>query len=141
MQLKDIMTHNVEAVSEDTLILEAARKMATHQVGFLPVFDSKEAIGVITDRDIVVRGIAEGFDPKTTPVSQVMTTGVEMLNEDDDAEKAVKRMQKEGIRRVLVRGTHDRYVGVVSLDDLACRLGAEATGELLRKVSHSASAS
>ena len=140
MQLKDIMTHNVEVVSEDTLILEAARKMATHNVGFLPVFDSREAIGVVTDRDIVVRGIAEGFDPKTTPVSQVMTTGVDMLCEDDDVEKAVKHMQKEGIRRVLVRGSHDRYVGVVSLDDLASQVDADALGDLLKKVSHPAHA-
>lgn len=135
MKLKDIMTKNVESVSGDAPILTAAQRMATEEVGFLPVLGSDGIIGVVTDRDIVVRGIVDNHDPETTPIREIMTHNVEVLSEDEDIKVAAKLMQEKQIRRILVRGENDRYVGVVSLGDLAVRMqSSDLSGDVLERV-------
>lgn len=136
MLLRDIMTPNVETVSLETPLSEAARKMASLDVGFLPVIDSDSITGVITDRDIVIRGIAKGLDPTATPVSAVMSEDAETLPEDADVRDAAKLMEARQIRRVLVTGPKGRYVGVVSLGDLAVKADDDTrSGEILEEVS------
>lgn len=139
MLLKEIMTPNVEAVSVETTLVEAARKMQQLDVGFLPVLDDTDVAGVVTDRDIVVRAIAEGADPKQTTVKSVMTAVVETLPEDTPVEEAAQVMESKQIRRILVTGSHGRKVGVVSLGDIAVKTKDDPrSGEILEKVSEPA---
>jgi CBS domain-containing protein len=139
MLLKEIMTPNVEAVSVETTLVEAARKMAQLDVGFLPVLGETDVAGVVTDRDIVVRAIAEGDDPKQTTVQSVMTAVVETLPEDTPVEEAAQVMESKQIRRILVTGSHGRKVGVVSLGDIAVKTKDDPlSGEVLERVSEPA---
>lgn len=136
MQLKDIMTSNVESVSTTTPLSEAARLMATHDVGFLPVIDSNGVVGVVTDRDIMIRAIADGADPNQTHVGTVMTRDVHSLSEDTSVEEGARLMKKKQIRRLLVKGSNDRIVGVVSLGDLAIKChDSEMEADTLEKIS------
>ncbi|QDT50707.1 Hypoxic response protein 1 [Symmachiella dynata] len=119
MKLIDIMTKNVEAVSVETTISAAANVMARHDIGFLPVIEGDKLVGTITDRDIVVRGLAENNNPTTTPVNEIMTKCLETLSPDEDVEQAAALMQEKQIRRLVLQDRDGRYVGVVSLGDIA----------------------
>lgn len=139
MRLTDVMTRNPEAVSPDTSVFEAAEKMKSLDVGFLPVCEGKKVSGVVTDRDIVLRLVAEGRDPQSTPVRDVMTTGVETLPEDADVDEAVALMEREQIRRIVVTDGGSGCVGVVSLGDLAVKTHDDARcGHALEEVSEPA---
>ena len=135
MKVKEIMSTNVESISADSNLVEAANIMARLDIGFLPVIDADVA-GVITDRDIVVRAVAEGRDPGKTKVGDILTSSVETLSEDQDIKDAAKLMQDKQIRRILVKGDNDAYVGVVSLGDLAVEgHDAKLSGKSLEKIS------
>lgn len=136
MLLKEIMTPNVESVSREVHVAEAARKMAAHDIGFLVVIDDSGPIGVITDRDIAIRVVAEGLDPTEVPVGKVMTPDVEILDDTTDVETAANLMKEKQIRRILVRTENGRYVGVVSLGDLAVDTGNDRlSGDTLQEIS------
>jgi CBS domain-containing protein len=136
MLLKEIMTPNVETISVDASIQEAARKMATADIGFLPVIDEMRPVGAVTDRDITIRAVADGRDPMHTRVGDVMTLDIVTVSEDADPEDAARLMKERQVHRVLVVGEHDRFVGVVSLGDLATKTGEEElSDETLRRVS------
>jgi CBS domain-containing protein len=136
MLLKEIMTPNVETISVDASIQEAARKMATADIGFLPVIDETRPVGAVTDRDITIRAVADGRDPMHTRVGDVMTLDIVTVSEDADPEDAARLMKERQVHRVLVVGEHDRFVGVVSLGDLATKTGEEElSDETLRRVS------
>jgi len=119
MWIRDIMTRNVECVWPDDTLQEAALKMKDLDVGPLPVCDSDHVIGMLTDRDITVRAVAEGRDPRSTRVRDVMTRNVVSCSEDDAVEEAARLMQERQIRRLLVLDSDKRLVGIVSLGDLA----------------------
>jgi CBS domain-containing protein len=140
MQLKDIMTRNPECVRPDSTLDEAARKMRDLDVGPLPVCgDDNRLAGMITDRDITVRAVAEGKDPKTTPVRQVMTEEIAFVFEDQDIDDAASMMQERQIRRLAVLNRDKRLVGIVSLGDLATETGdAQRSGEVPQDVSEPA---
>jgi CBS domain-containing protein len=134
MKLKEIMSHNVESISASSSLVEAANRMARLDIGFLPVLDS-DIMGVITDRDIVVRAVAEGRDPSATTVGEITTSNVEILLEDQDVAEAAKLMKEKQIRRVLVKNQKGAYVGVVSIGDLAAQgHEREMCGEAMEKV-------
>ena len=136
MQLKEIMTPNVESISRETHVAEAARKMAAQDIGFLVVIDDAGPVGVITDRDITLRVVAEGLDPTQVPVGKVMTSDVEIVDAAIEVEDAANLMKEKQIRRLLVRGDNDRYVGVVSLGDLAVDTGDDRlSGDTLQEIS------
>jgi CBS domain-containing protein len=137
MQLKDVMTPNPECIRPDATLQEAACKMRDLDVGPLPVRgDDDRLAGMITDRDIAVRAVAEGKDPKTTPVREVMTEDVVFGFEDQDVADAARVMEQKQIRRLVVLNRDKRLVGIVSLGDLAVETGARPTaGEVLREVS------
>ncbi len=138
MQLKEIMTPAVDSISVGRSVSEAAQIMRRLDVGFLPVLD-QHIVGVITDRDIVVRCLAEGKDARETPVEAVMTREVEMLPEHADVEDAADLMEKQQIRRVLVTGTNGGCIGIVSLGDLAVKNPDTAlTGTVTAKISQPA---
>ena len=136
MQLKEIMTRNVESITREAHVSEAARKMAARDIGFLVVIDDAGPVGVITDRDITVRVVAEGLDPTEVPVGKVMTDDVEIVDETTNVEAAANLMKEKQIRRLLIRGDNNRYVGVVSLGDLAVDAGNDRlSGETLEEIS------
>lgn len=135
MKLKEIMSENVETVSAESSVMRAANKMARLNIGFLPVVNEQGIVGVVTDRDIAVRFLGEGRDPIWSRIGDFMTREVIILSEDQDVEDAAEVMQAKRIRRILVRGPQDRYVGVISLSDLAIAgNGLELSGRTLAGV-------
>jgi CBS domain-containing protein len=135
MKLKDIMTENVEVISPDTSLYEAARKMRDLDVGALPVCDGERLVGMLTDRDLTVRAVAEGRDPTTEPVRESMTQEIVYCFEDQHAAEAECLMAEKQIRRLPVLNRDKRLVGIVSLGDLATKTDeARAVGKTLQKV-------
>ena len=136
MLLKDIMTPNVEVIRPDATLQEAAQKMKNLDVGPIPVCDGERLVGMLTDRDITIRATAEGRDPKTTSVREVMTPEVEYCFEDQSIEDAARLMEEKQIRRLVVLNRDKRLVGIVSLGDVATATGDEQlSGEILEQVS------
>src|SRR6185295_2746333 len=119
MQIKDVMTRGVEVVRPDETLQQAARKMKSIDVGPLPVCDGERLVGMITDRDIIVRATAQGRDPKTTPVKDAMTPEVVYVYEDQDIEEAGSLMKERQIRRLVVLDRNKKLVGILSLGDIA----------------------
>src|SRR5438094_6512110 len=136
MKLKDIMTPNPRCVSPDDSLQEAARTMGDLDVGPVPVCDQDRLAGMITDRDITVRAVAEGKDPRTTKVREVMTGEIIYAFEDQDVQEAARTMQERQVRRLVVLNRDKRLVGIVSLGDLAVESGdKQKAGEVLQDVS------
>jgi CBS domain-containing protein len=136
MQLRDVMTRDVDVVGPEAPIREAAMKMRALDVGPIPVCDGERLVGMLTDRDITVRAVAEGRDPNATPVRDVMTPEVAFCFEDQDVEQAASLMEQRQVRRIPVLNADKRLVGIVSLGDLA--LGTRDTerlGQTLEEVS------
>jgi CBS domain-containing protein len=136
MLISDIMTPDVEYVGPNDSLQEAARKMKRLDVGPLPVCENESVVGMVTDRDITVRAVAEGRDPKSTKVREVMSGEVICCFDDQEADVAARLMESQQIRRVLVLNRDKRLVGIVSLADLAVQaLKPERAAEILQEVS------
>ena len=136
MKVNEIITHDPEVIHPETALIEAAQKMKSMDIGILPVCDGDRLVGVITDRDIAVRGVAQGYDPKTARVQEVMTPEVIYCFDDEDVKEAAKKMEEKQVRRLPVLNREKRLVGIVSLGDLAVRTGKEKlAGEVLERVS------
>ena len=119
MQLKDLMTPNVEVVRPDTPLREAADRMRDLNVGVMPVCQGERLVGILTDRDIAVRAVAAGDDPNTTRVADVMSGDVAFCYEDQPVEEATEMMERLQIRRLPILDRDDSLVGIISLGDLA----------------------
>ncbi len=129
------MTHDVEVGGPDASLAAAAGKMKAHDIGVLPVCDGEVLVGMLTDRDIVVRAIAEEHDPKKNPVREVMTPQVVYAFEDQDVREAARLMEEKQLLRLVVLNRDKRLVGIVSLGDLALETGDKAVlGGVLKKV-------
>ena len=136
VQIKDIMTRNVEVVHPEATLREAAQKMAALDVGPLPVCSGDQLVGMLTDRDITVRATAEGRDPKTTKVHEVMTPEIVYAFEDEDVSEAAHIMAEQQVRRLVVLNQSKQLVGIISLGDLAVHTGdVRQAGETLEGVS------
>lgn len=139
MRIRDVMTPRVECVGPDDTIQAAAQKMRDLDVGPVPVCDNDRLAGMLTDRDITVRAVAEGRDPKACRVRDVMTPDVVYCFDDQSVEEGERVMSEQQVRRVLVLDRNKRLVGIVSLGDLAVRTGdRQQTGEVLHDVSEPA---
>jgi CBS domain-containing protein len=136
MKLSNIMTGGIETIRPQATLAEAAKKMASQDIGSLPVCsDRRSVVGIITDRDITVRAVARGMDPNHTRVEEVMTKDVLSCSSDSEVEEACVLMEKRQVRRLLITGDDDMPVGIVSLGDIALCLRESQAGELLKKVS------
>ena len=136
MKLKDIMTKDVECVRPGDTLQDAARKMKDLDVGPMPVCgDNDKVVGMLTDRDIAIRAVAEGKDPRTTRVQDAMTEDVAWCYEDQDSKEAAELMQERQIRRLLVMNRDKRLVGIVSLGDMATEGKKKQAAETLQAVS------
>src|SRR5438105_11139319 len=140
MKVKEIMDPRVAVVHADNTVQEAAQKMKDLDVGPLPVCQDDRLVGIITDRDITVRSVAEGYDPWTTQVREVMSRGeIYSCYEDEDVEDAARVMRDKQVRRLPVLNRQQRLVGIVSLGDVAIGTGdVRRAGETLRDVSQPA---
>lgn len=117
--IRDVMTRNPECVSEKDSLRDVARIMKDQDTGVVPVVDGKKIIGLITDRDIVVRGLAEGKNLENARVTELMTRSVRSVREDASVNEALELMNRAEIRRVAVVDQNDELVGIVSLGDIA----------------------
>ena len=139
MLVQEIMTCNAETIDADATLIQAAQKMKQLEVGALPVWDSGQLAGMITDRDIAIRGTAKGMDPATTCVDEIMSPQVYYCFQDDDIHEAAEMMEEKSIHRLLVLDENDEPVGFVSLADFAVKCQDERLAwEILEKISEPA---
>ncbi len=135
MQVKDIMTYGVDFIQPSDSVKSAAEKMRDRNVGACPVFDNKQPVGMITDRDITVRCVSQGCNPSDAKVEDVMSREVIFCKENMDVDEAAHIMEYKKIRRLLVENENREVVGILSLGDLAMSTTNELSGEVLRDVS------
>jgi len=136
MLIQEVMTRNVECVEADALLKDAASRMEIFNVGSLPVCDHDQLVGILTDRDIAVRSIADGKDPRSTTVRDVMTPEIVYCFDDQGVEEAVQVMKENQIRRLPILDQDNRLIGIVSLGDLANDFGdKEVVGRALDRIS------
>ena len=132
--IQQIMTRGVEVIQRDATIQHAAERMRALDVGSLPVADGKALAGMVTDRDITVRGVASGMIPLEALVSDVMTEEVRWCLETDTVEQVLDQMGDAQVRRLAVLNEAREVVGIVALGDLATRQSAD-TDDALREIS------
>ncbi len=140
MLISEIMTKDVEYVGPDESLQNAAARMKALGVGTLPVCENASVVGMLTDRDITVRAVAEGRDPHTTKVRDVMSGELICCYLDQDVEVAAHLMRSQQIRRVLVLDRDKQLAGIVSLSDLALESQSpKQAGQILQDVCGGAS--
>jgi CBS domain-containing protein len=136
MKVKEAMHKGVEWVGPDIPIIELAKLMSKHDVGSIPIGENDHLIGIVTDRDIVCKGLAkEGFDPARVTARDVMTLGIHCCSDDDDLAKAVGHMEKLKVRRLPVINKSKRMVGILSLGDVSGLASTELLATYVKSVS------
>ncbi|MEW5895931.1 MAG: CBS domain-containing protein [Candidatus Omnitrophota bacterium] len=135
MKINEIMTKGVEVISSDATIKQAADRMRVLNVGALPVRSNGTLIGILTDRDITVRAIAEGRNPESTPVNEIMSREIQWCYDDQDVQEASRLMKEKQIRRLLIKDRNEQISGIVSLGDISTHAPSELTGETTKEIS------
>ena len=135
MKIHDVMTADVSFVGPTTSILEIARKMRDNGIGSTPVVEHERLVGMVTDRDIVVRVVADGADAGDATARDAMSPGVLYCFDDESVETVLENMGDQQVRRLPVVNREKRLVGVVSLGDLALSGKRRAAGEALQEIS------
>lgn len=125
MKVKDIMTTNVTCVNPSTSVIETARLMQQHNIGSIPVCDNNGIVGIVTDRDIVIRNIAQGKDPNSTIVKDVMTSAITTVSPEMEVDDISRKMASSQIRRLPVVD-NNKVVGIVALGDVATQAKYDA---------------
>lgn len=134
MKIRDVMTKDVQVARPDDTLRDVAARMASGDFGFIPVADGDQLIGAVTDRDIVVRGVAVGVGPDAR-VLDVLSRDALVVRADDDLKVALDLMASRQIRRLPVVDKDGRLVGVISLGDLSTRVKERYAGEALEEIS------
>lgn len=135
MLVKEIMTHRMESIPPTATVREAARKMRDLNIGSLPVMENGQLIGMVTDRDICCRGVADDFDPMRTEVREIMSRDIAFCFSYDTVNDAVRQMEQRHIRRLAVLNIDKSIAGILSVDDLA-HFSRQLAGEVLDTVGH-----
>ncbi|WP_102227066.1 CBS domain-containing protein [Acidimangrovimonas sediminis] len=135
MDISKAMHMRASWVSTDTPVAEIAKMMAQDDIGAVPVGRDDRLVGMITDRDIAMRVVAEGRDPKTTTAEDVMTKGIVYCRTHETVEDAIHLMDQRKVRRLPVLDAEKRLVGMLSLGDISHSVAREMSGELLQAVS------
>jgi len=135
MKVRDVMHKGAAFVAPNTLVSEIAKQMRDNDVGAIPVKADGHLVGIVTDRDITCRAVADGKDPGRLTAKDVMTGKVVCCSPDDDVSKAIKMMETKRIRRMPVTDSAESMVGILSLGDISHKVGDELSGEMLRAVS------
>jgi CBS domain-containing protein len=134
MKVSEVMTRDVQTVRPDQPVQQAASFMLSADAGSIPVTDGDRLIGMITDRDIAVRGVGKGYGPDT-PVRELMSDGIICVRADDDVEDVASKMSEAQVRRLPVIDNDERLCGIVSLGDLSRDTDEDCAGEALEGVS------
>jgi CBS domain-containing protein len=134
MKVSEVMTRDVQTVRPEQPVQQAASFMLSADAGSIPVTDGERLIGIITDRDIAVRGVAKGYGPDT-PVRQLMSDDVICARADDDVADIASKMSKAQVRRIPVIDDEERLCGIVSLGDLSREGNEDSAVEALEGVS------
>lgn len=136
---QEIMTQNPVCCLPEDSIVKAANSMKTQDVGPIPVVENEQnrrLVGIVTDRDIVIKAVAEGLNPETTKVSRVMTPNPLTCFPDDDLDDVIETMEQNQIRRIPVVDHNNRLVGIIAQADIATRLEkTKTTGEVVEQIS------
>jgi CBS domain-containing protein len=125
-QVRELMSQQPITLSSSTPIIEAARRMRAANVGSVIVEENGRPCGIVTDRDIAVRAVADGRDPQKTPVSEISSKELTAIGPEDDIDRAVQVMREKAIRRLLVVDSRNQAVGILSLGDLALEKDARS---------------
>jgi CBS domain-containing protein len=133
MQIKELMSRNVVLASPRETLSEVAQMMAEKDIGFMPVGDGDKIVGMVTDRDIVIRGVAAGKSPDA-PISEVMTRDVKYCFDDEDIDHVILNMGENQVRRLPVMNRQKRLVGIVTLADAALEHDPVVVGEAYLRV-------
>ena len=134
MKVSEVMTAQVVTATPETSVAEVAKTMARIETGVVPVVVDGKVVGVVTDRDIVLRVVAEGGS-LSQPVSNIMSLSVETCREDDNVADAAGAMAAHQVRRLVVLSESGRLAGILSLGDIAVDYGAKAVGHTLEEIS------
>ncbi len=140
MICSEIMTKDPECCVPSDSVMKAAQLMKSEDVGPIPIVEDKaekKLTGIVTDRDLAIKVVAEARDPKTTQVEEVMSEGLVTCHANDDVQSVLKLMQDNQIRRIPVVDRSDHLLGIIAQADIATRLGStRATGKVVEEVSH-----
>lgn len=135
----DVMTRNPVCAQPEDTVANVARLMKENDIGPVPIVDSqnsKKLMGIVTDRDLAIKVVAAGRDPQTTPVREVMTTGVITCRDHDDIEVALDAMATQQLRRIPVVDDGNMLLGIIAQADIATRMDRpEKTGEVVKEIS------
>jgi signal-transduction protein with cAMP-binding, CBS, and nucleotidyltransferase domain len=135
MLVKEIMTHKIVSILPTASLREAAQKMRVLNIGSLTVAKDGKLIGMITDRDICCRGVADGFDPATTEVREIMSHDIAFCFSYDTVNDAVRQMEQRHIRRLAVLHSDKTIAGFLTVDDIA-HYSRQMAGEVLDSLAH-----
>jgi CBS domain-containing protein len=138
MIASEIMTTNPECCVPTDSVMTAALLMKSEDVGPIPIVvdkEEKKLTGIVTDRDLAIKVVAEARDPKTTQVEEVMSEGLVTCRDNDDVRSVLKLMEENQLRRIPVVDKNDRLQGIIAQADVATRLGNQAAGEVVQQVS------
>ena len=139
MKCGDVMTRDPECCLPDELVMDVAQLMLNEDVGSVPVIEDEQTrklIGIVTDRDLAIKVVAEGRDPNATRVSDVMTRQVVTCMIDDDVQKALDPMSKHQLRRIPVVDRNDQIAGIIAQADVATRVDQpQKTAEVVKEIS------
>ena len=136
-KVHQVMTDSPRCVTPETLVSDAAQLMESEDVGSLPILEGDELAGVITDRDIVVRAIAKGKDPRGMPVREIASDELITVRADDDLTEALQLMASRQVRRLPVVDENNRLVGVLAQADVAATAKEKSVGEMVAEISKS----
>jgi CBS domain-containing protein len=134
--VRDLMTAGPTSIASDAMAVEAARRMLSEDVGSLPVVDGETLVGMVTDRDLVLKVVAKDLDPNKVPVSDVCTQNPVTVGAEESLDEALQRMAKEQVRRLPVV-SDGQLVGILAQADVARHTNAESTGRLVEEISES----
>ena len=136
-KVHEVMTDRPRAVTPETTVYEAAQLMKNDDIGSLPMLDGEQLAGMVTDRDIVIRAIAEGKDPRGMPVREVASRELVTVNADEELSSALQLMASQQVRRLPVVDDAGRLVGILAQADVAVEAKEKDVGEMVEEISKS----
>lgn len=134
-KVREVMTDRPRCVTPDTTLNQVAEFMEAENIGSIPVLEGERLTGVVTDRDIVVRAVAKGKDPRGMPVREIASGDLVTVNADHDLSDALELMTAHQVRRLPVVDEENRLVGIVAQADVAMQAKEKDVGEMLQGIS------
>jgi len=137
MKVREIMTSNVECLGPEITLKEVAQEMKSLDVGFMPICENDRLVGTVTDRDIVIRAVADGLDMNICKARETMSRDIVYAFEDDDVKTVAEKMREKDVRRILILDRAKRLVGVVSIGDIS-KVEEKVSGKTLHDIAEAA---